>query len=235
MRRLIRLLSLSSIFIFTFAILISTVGATDQSSATSEQMNQQTANAVNRIPNVNVTAADLTPPEDQVIKGFHPIERLLQPIKQLQAQSLKLEQQIMRLEGPIAGLQPPMLGLQKKMTGVESQVGMMQNRLDSVEDQVIGVRSDIANMRKDIHGILGPMQALERPISNVATPLLGIQGQLAWILVAIMVASVAIAFGTPVAAILIYINRHKLFPGKSTELPDVTVTPKSTGPWKKAS
>jgi hypothetical protein len=119
-----------------------------------------------------------------------------------------------------------MISLQKKMTGVDQQIGSMQNRLGSMQGEVIGVRSDLAVMRKDIEGLKQPIVELRKPIGTVAAPLEGLQRQLNFILMAIFVASGAIAFGTPIAAVLIYRSRHRLFPDmKEHDLPKVQAPP----------
>ena len=175
----------------------------------------ETANVVNQVPGVNVKKEDLEPPSTPPIKGFHPIKKLLQPVENLEGMSIKLEQQIMKLEAPIAALQPPMLSLQKKMTGVDDQIGSMQSRLDSMESQVTGVRSDLAGMRKEISELKAPIVSLQKPIAGVATPLEDLNTKLNYILMAIIAAAVAISLGTPFAAIMVYRNRRKLFPGMS--------------------
>ncbi len=182
----------------------------------------KTADVVNQVPGVNVKKEDLEPPAQAPIKGFHPIKKLLQPVENLEGMSIKLEQQIMKLEAPIAALQPPMLSLQKKMTGVDDQIGTMQKRLDSMESQVTGVRSDLAGMRKEISELKSPIVSLQKPIAGVATPLEDLNTKLNYILMAILTAAVAISLGTPFAAIMVYRNRRKLFPGMSDhEMPKV--------------
>ncbi len=182
----------------------------------------ETANVVNQVPGVNVKKEDLEPPTEPPIKGFHPIKRLLRPVENLEGMSIKLEQQIMKLEGPIAALQPPMQSLQKQMVTVDGQIGTMHGQLDSMQSQVQGVRSDLAGMKQEIKELKAPIVSLEKPIAGVATPLEDLNTKLNYILGAILVAALAIALGTPLAAIVVYRNRRKLFPGMSDhELPEV--------------
>ncbi|MBX9722266.1 MAG: hypothetical protein K2X81_12775 [Candidatus Obscuribacterales bacterium] len=193
--------------------------------ATPEQKKQaaDTAAVMNKVPGVSVTKEDLTPPTLPPIRGFHPIKKALRPIEDMEAMVVKLQQQIMRLEGPISGLNPPMVSLQQKMSTTNDRINTMQNQLTSMEHQVTGVRSDLARMEKSISKLEGPITSLQKPISNVARPLEEVQKQLNMILAAIMFATLAIAIGTPVAALLIYVNRRKLFPKISEqEMPKVT-------------
>lgn len=187
---------------------------------------KDTANAVNNVPGVNVSQKDLEPPASPPIKGFHPIKKLLRPIENLEGMSIKLEQQIMKLEGPIAGLQPPMKALQVKMTGVDDRISKMQDQLNGMQQQVTGVRSDLEAMRKQISQLQSPIEALRKPISNVSHPLEQVQQQLNFVLLAIVAAAIGIAVGTPIAAFLIYRNRHKLFPDlKEKDLPELKAKP----------
>jgi hypothetical protein len=197
-------------------------GASALSDSKNKHDAKETASVVNQVPGVKVKSTDLEPPTAPPIKGFHPIKKLLRPVENLEGMSVKLEQQIMKLEGPIAGLQPPMINLQKKMNKVDDHLGQMEGRLDGMSGQVNGVREDIAGMRKDIQELKTPIQQLRGPIGTVAKPLEAVQMQLSLILLAILVAAAAVAIGTPVAAVLIYRNRHKLFPGMSDhEMPKV--------------
>lgn len=188
----------------------------------------ETAAAVNQVPGVKVQAKDLETPAQAPIKGFHPIKKLMRPVENLEGMSIKLEQQIMKLEGPISGLQPPMLNLQNKMNNVDHQLGTMQGQLDTTQTQVKGVRSDIAGMREDIQALKTPLSALQKPISGVAKPLEEVQKQLNIVIMAIFVAAVAIAIGTPLAAVILYKYRDKFFPGLVHELPKVQAKPVAT-------
>jgi prefoldin subunit 5 len=197
-------------------------------------INKSTAKAVNSIPGVNLNPKNLEPPpEEPSIQGFHPIKKLMAPIVRLERNSVQLQQQIMKLEGPIAGLNPPMVGLQKRMTTVQSKMGTMQDKLEGmsnnvtgVSNQMTGVREDIKGMRKQISQLQTPIEALRPPIEklqgplvNVAEPLTEVRAELAQmkallatVLGAILVATLAISIGTPLAAIIIFRNRKKIFP-----------------------
>lgn len=180
---------------------------------------KQTADAVNQVPGVKVDSKDLEPPTQPPIKGFHPIKKLLRPVENLEGMSIKLEQQIMKLTGPISALQPPMVSLQGKMNNVDKQLGSMQEQLTSTQNEVKGVRSDIAGMRKDIQELKAPLNSLQRPIANVSKPLEEVQQQLNIVIMAILVAAIATAIGTPIAAVVLWKYREKLFPGISHEIP----------------
>lgn len=214
-------------------------------SGTEEKNNKDTAAAVNRIPGVNVQAKDLQPPApEEPIRGFHPIKKMLQPIIRLQKNTMQLQQQIMKLAGPIASLQPSMLGLQKKMTSVESKMGNMQGRIvdvgssidgvgtrvdnvgsqmNKISNQMTDVRSDLSRMQNEINRLNVPLKALQKPLVDVAQPLETVDQKLeklaallTTVLFTIFAAAVIIAVGTPIAAILIYRNRRRLFP----DMPD---------------
>lgn len=197
-------------------------GKGDAAATSKNKTPAETAKVVNQVPGVDVKKEDMETPTQAPIKGFHPIKKLLRPVENLEGMSIKLEQQIMKLEGPIAALQSPMLSLQHKMTGVDDQIGKMAGQLDSMQSQVTGVRSDLANMQKEIAELKAPIVSLQKPIAGVATPLEDLNTKLNYILMAILGAAIAIALGTPLAAIVVYRNRKTFFPGMSDhELPKV--------------
>lgn len=197
-----------------------------------QKLNEDTANAVNRIPGVHVQSQNLQPPEPlPPIRGFHPIKAALRPVENLTQLAIQLEQQVMKLEGPIAGLQPPMLGLQKRMSSVETKMGTVNKNIGTVNENIgtvradiTGMRGDIASMRKELVALRGPILEIQKPLAGVARPLGEVQSRLqqvqaliATVLLAILIAAGAIAVGTPVAAILVYRNRRKLFPDMRDE------------------
>ncbi len=212
-----------------------------QVSAKTDRINKQTAKAVNKIPGVNIQAADLQPPaEDPPITGFHPIKKLLRPVIRLGKGAVEIQQSMMKLEGPIAGLQPSMSELDKKMTSVDHQMAHMQTQLsdmsgdvnhinsgiDKVGTRVDEVRQDIGSMTQQVKQLIVPINALQiplhelmEPLKDVTKPMSAVHGQLAdlhtmlhWVLVAIVVAVLAITLGTPLAAIYVFRNRKRFFP-----------------------
>ncbi len=205
--------------------------------AKDRSINKSTAKALNQIPGMKVSEKDLEPPPElKPITGFHPIKKALEPIVRLERNTVELQQQIMKLEGPIAALNPPMVGLQSRMTSVEGKMGSMQQKLDGmsvavtgVSKQMTGVRGDIRDMREQITRLQEPIEALrppieklQQPLVNVAEPLMQVHKELAemklllaTVLGAIVLATVAISIGTPIAAIAIYRNRKRFFPNMS--------------------
>lgn len=210
--------------------------------ATPTALDTATARQANDVPGVNVKPGDMASPvlDNTPIKGFHPIKRIMRPVENLAKQSVILGQNIMRLEAPMASLQPSMVGLKKemgkvenRMSSVQSTVGGMQGTLGTVSGSVTGVRSDMRGVRSDLSGMRSQINQLEKPIRDLHDPLVEvskpvstIQKQLAGldhnmnelktllatVLASIYIAAGAIAFGTPLAAFLVYKNRAKLFP-----------------------
>lgn len=220
------------------------------------QLDTTTINAANQVPGVNLAPGHMATPllDEEPIKGFHPIKRLMRPVENLAKQSVILGQNIMRLEAPIASLQPSMMSLKKEMGNVQDRMGSMQNSLGSMQTGVSGVRTDIHSVRDDIgsattaiggvrssigavRGDLGGMRRqitlLEKPIRDLRGPLTEVsqpvstinkhlsavdrdladlKALLSTVLASIYVAAAVIAFGTPLAAFVVYKNRHKLFP-----------------------
>lgn len=220
----------------------SEVQQTKDKSLKQKQADKDTVKLINRIPGVNVKPKDLDTEADQPapIHGFHPIKKALQPVIQLEKNSTELQKQIMRLEGPIAALQPSMNHLGKQMTSVEGKMASMQSTIASMDNQakntagsmhlviekMDAVRGDLAQMREQISGLRSPIVALQQPLRElqgplvrVSKPLSDLYGQLGelkrlmqLILVTIFFAAGAVAIGTPIAAVLVYRYRHKLFP-----------------------
>jgi len=180
-----------------------------------------TARAVNQIPGVQVKTEELVPPALPPIKGFHPIKRLLRPVENLGTSAVKMQQQIMRLEGPIAALHPPMTHLEQKMGNVNGAMNKMQDQVTGVSGQMKGVREDLANMQKDVGQLKAPILAIQKPLVGVAKPLDRVKVQLNFVLLAIVLATIGVVFGMPLAAIIVYRNKEKLFPAQVTaDLPD---------------
>lgn len=172
--------------------------------------NKQTAQIINRLPGAHIQAQDLAiPKEPAPIKGFHPIKRALLPIERLERNSVQLQQQIMKLEGPIAGLQQPMIGLHKKMDAVQSKMEDIHGQLTTMDGRISRLEPSVARLEQPLANVAGPLTEVKQELQKVEV-LIGT------VLFTIMVAAVAIAVGTPIAAILVYKNRKKLFP----DIPD---------------
>lgn len=169
----------------------------------------RTANAVNKLPGEKIDPRDLEHPP---IKGFHPIKKLFQPISDLEKTTEKLNTEGTKLEKPMGQLERPMLHLQKKMVTVDTKVVQMRKTLQGVSDEVIGARSDLSSIRQQMNDLKRPIVALREPVTGVASPLEQIQIKLNMLLFFIFIFGLIVAFGTPMAAVLIYRNRSKLFP-----------------------
>lgn len=173
-------------------------------------------------------------------RALQPIIRLEKNSVDLEQQIMKLEGPIGALQPAMLGLHNKMDGVSKRMGSMQGQLGQMSSQVSKVGDGMnkVGehmsdvstdmklVRQDIAGMRKQIgqleipiRQLQKPLNDLQRPLNSVAKPLQDLQqeikdlkGLLATILFTIVIAAIAVAIGTPIAAILIYKNRHKIFP-----------------------
>jgi len=151
------------------------------------------------------------------IKGFHPIKKLWRPIDKMNNTVGKLQKQVTRLQKPINVLTPPMLELQENMTNVDKRIGSMESQLTDLHNGVTGVRSDLKSTSKSISSLRVPLVALKQPMENIAGPISALDAQLNWIIAAIVIAAGGVAVGAPIAALLIYINRFRLFPAFFTK------------------
>ena len=143
-------------------------------------------------------------PAQAPITGFHPIKKAMRPVENLEGLSVKLEQQIIKLQGPLLALQSPMASLRNEMDTVDGGLDGMQSQLYAMRDKVRGVRSDLRDLRSEIKDLRGPVRALEKPIASVSRPMLAVNTKLTYILMSVIAAAVAIAFGTPFVAYLLF-------------------------------
>lgn len=193
----------------------------------SDQFASDQAKAINHIPGANVKAEDLK--EATVVKkakpGFNPLGWLFRPITRLQEQSLRLEQQMMKLTGPIAALQPGMLRLEKRIVSVEGQTHRVQNQMALMQTDISAMRSELTELKKPIMELRAPIEALRDPLTKIEKPVTGVNKDLdevktllSLVLTSIYIAAAVIAFGTPLAAILVWRNKHKILkPAKPDE------------------
>lgn len=193
----------------------------------SDQHAADTAKAINHIPGANVKAEDLkeTTVKKKASPGFNPLGWLFRPITRLQEQSLRLEQQMMKLTGPIAALQPGMLRLEKRIVSVEGQTHRVQNQMALMQSDISAMRSELSQIKKPIMELRQPIEALREPLTKIEKPVTGVNQDLdelktllGLVLTSIYIAAAVIAFGTPIAAIVIWRNKHKILkPAKDDE------------------
>ncbi len=146
------------------------------------------------------------------IKGFHPIKKLWRPIDKMNNTVGRLQKQVTKLQKPIDVLTPPMLELQGNMTNVDKRISSVESQLTDLHKRVTGVRSDLKTTSKSIASLRLPLVELKQPMENIAGPISALDAQLNWIIAAIVMAAGGVAIGAPLAALLIYINRFRLFP-----------------------
>lgn len=193
----------------------------------SDQFAEEQAQAINRIPGAQITADDLK--ETKVKKkagvNLNPFSWLFRPITRLQEQSLRLEQQMMKLTGPIAALQPGMLRLEKRIVSVEGQTGKVQDQMALMQTDISAMRRELTEIKEPIMELKAPIVALREPIKRIEKPITGVnedlnelKALLSLVLTSIYIAAAVIAIGTPLAAILVWRNKHKIFkPAKPDE------------------
>jgi hypothetical protein len=182
---------------------------------------QETAARINALPGAKITAEELMHPP---IQGFHPLKKLMKPLTNLESTTDKLDAKATGLQKPINDLNRPMVGLQQKMVSVDHGVGGMQKRMGDVSNSVSGARQDMASIRQEIANLRKPVMALQEPVQMIAKPLESVEGQLNLILCALIAAIFIVAFGTPMAAFLIYRNRHRFLAQTDNRQP----TPQAT-------
>jgi len=204
-------------------------------SARQQKENNEAADAINKIPGVNIQGKDLQPPaDDPEIKGFHPIKKLLAPVIRLGKAAVQMQQQMMKLEGPVGALEPAMVSLQGKLQQVDNRVQSLDGNLVSMDCKVIkvseemtGIKQDLGEMRSDVSSLRKPLQSVLEPLTNVKGPLDEVRHALTdmhtmmtVVLLGIVALTLGIVFGTPLVALYVFANRHKFFPDmKDHEFP----------------
>lgn len=207
--------------------------------------------AINSLPGEKIEEADLSEKKvkEKSKVSLNPVSWLFKPVTQLQSQTIRLEQQIVKLNAPIAALQPSMIDLSTKMKsvhgtmgevngsmrGVQQQMGNVSGQMDGVRGQLKSMSSDISAMRSELVDLRAPLVNIKEPLVNVAKPLSDVdkrltnldkqigdlKGLLALVLTSIFVAAALVAIGTPIAAIVVWQNRARLFP-RAENLPGAT-------------
>jgi len=204
-------------------------------SAKKQKQNDEAANAINKVPGINIQGKDLQPPaEDPEIKGFHPIKRLMAPVIRLGKGAVEMQQDMMKLSGPVGALEPAMGSLQVKLQHVADRIHTLDGHLvnmdchvTKVSEQMIGVKEELGEMKDDVRGLQKPLSSLLGPLGSVDAPLVEVKSVLADIhtmmtvvLLGITVLTLGIIFGTPLAALYVYAHRRQFFPDmKDHEFP----------------
>ena len=173
-------------------------------------------------------------------KIMRPVENLAKQSVILGQQVMRLEAPIASLQPSMLGLEKRMTGVQQEMTEMQAKIGGMQQQvvgargnikdinlnMGNVRGDLSGMRTKIVELQRPIKQLRDPIVQLQRPLEMVAQPVSDVHRQLAsvdkqlselktllgTVLFSIYVAAAAIAFGTPIAAFIVYKNRRKLFP-----------------------
>lgn len=171
--------------------------------------------------------------QEQVVRLEQEIMKLTGPIAALQPSMLKLNDKMEEVRGTMDQTRQSMESVQGSMVNVQGDMKSMRSKLDSVGMTMNGIRSDLQVMRRDINslkkpivGLRQPIVSLQEPLNNLSDPLstvgtrmrnldkqLGeLKALISLVLTAIFVAAAIVAIGTPLAAILVWRNKHKLLP-----------------------
>jgi predicted nucleic acid-binding Zn-ribbon protein len=170
---------------------------------------------------------------------FKPITQLQRQSITLQQQIMRLEGPIGAMQPTMLGLRDQMVRVQGKMGEVDQQMTRVEGEMHNVRSGMTKVKDDVQRMRQTLTRLEGPITRLERPIqelhepvvrlqsplSNVHDQMNNLQGQLTdlkqeirttstFILLAIFLATMVIAVGTPIAGLIVWLNRRRLFPDR---------------------
>jgi predicted nucleic acid-binding Zn-ribbon protein len=94
---------------------------------------------------------------------------------------------ILRLETPIASLSKPINNLDKEVVGLQGEISHLRGPLERLEDPVTRLSLQLTDLHSELHEL---------------------HNELRLILASIFVAAIIVAFGTPVAAVMIWRNKR---------------------------
>ena len=157
------------------------------------------------------------------------IMRLEGPIAALQPRMQELQRPIGRVADKMGSMDDRLGSVRENLSGVHAQLGSVQEQVRAVQSGMTGLHEDIAavqsllsKVREDVNKLREPIEQLRGPLLGVAGPLTAVQGELhqlqvlvRWVLAAILLSAVGIAIGTPLAGLMLYTRKHKLFSKKS--------------------
>jgi archaellum component FlaC len=199
------------------------------------------AAAVNQVPGVKVKPEDLETEKKGGFPNpvgwlFKPITQLQKQSIRLQQQIMKLEGPIAAMQPTMLGLRDQMVSVERHMSKVEGRMSGVEIEMKDVQGAMGQVKDDVERMRQLLSRLQGPITRLETPIRDLKEPVVGLQrpissvhGQLTdlrsqldevereirttsnFMFLAILFAALLVAVGTPVAGLLVWWNRRKLF------------------------
>ncbi|MBX9687140.1 MAG: hypothetical protein K2X27_10585 [Candidatus Obscuribacterales bacterium] len=108
-------------------------------------------------------------------------------------------------------------GMHGQLSGVGGQIGLMESGMAGLRQDLKSIRADLAAVRSQVNGLQKPIEQIRDPLLEVAGPLEGLgkrldrlQTLVSYVLIAIVLATVGIAIGTPIAAFLIHKSHSRL-------------------------
>ena len=136
-----------------------------------------------------------------------------------------MHDQIGRVGEKMDAMQGQLLNVGKKMDGMHGQLGGVEGQVKQMEAGMSGLRQDLKSIRSDLTAVRTQVSELQKPIEQIRDPLLEVAGPLeglgqrldrlqalvSYVLMAIVLATLGIAIGTPIAAYLILKRRGGLF------------------------
>jgi len=170
---------------------------------------------------------------------FKPITELQRQSIRLQQQIMNLEGPIGAMQPTMLGLREQMVHVQGKMGDVNQHMTRVEGEMNNVRGGMTKMKDDVQRMRQTLTRLEGPITRLEQPIQDLHDPVVRLQRPLSsvheqmnnlemqlidlkreirttstFILLAILFATMVIAVGTPLAGLIVWLNRRRLFPDR---------------------
>ena len=120
-----------------------------------------------------------------------------------------------------------MAGMHGLLVGVGDQVKQMEEPMSGLREDLKSIRADLTAVRTQVNGLTKPIEQIRAPLQEVAGPLdsLGqrldrLQTLVSYVLMAIVLATLGISIGTPIAAAFLIHKRHVFFVQAPSATPD---------------
>ncbi|MBX9573469.1 MAG: hypothetical protein K2X77_31500 [Candidatus Obscuribacterales bacterium] len=120
-----------------------------------------------------------------------------QKMDSMHAQLLSVGHQMEGMHGPLEGVEGQVKQMEAGMSGLREDLKSIRSDLTAVRNQVVELQRPISQIRDPLLEVAGPLEGLGKRLDRL-------QQLVSYVLMSIIIATVGIAIGTPIAAFLIY-------------------------------
>lgn len=170
------------------------------------------------------------------------LDTTLQHMKGVDKSMQKVSMQLVSMQGSLKGTYGELQQMRPDLSTVRQDIGLIRDPImrvhrplqsivgpiHNLDKQVMSVSSNIRQIKPPLVHMERPLVSLDRSMTGVDKEITGLHKEIVelrnlitMVLTSIFLAAVLIAIGTPIAAILVWRNKHKLLPkpksGESSE------------------